>query len=82
MPLSSLPYPGHLITINYITKKILNTDITVLTCNVLHYLRGALIASSTKANAREVAPHCYKTNSNVLGWHVPPLLELNHREGF
>ena len=42
----------------------------MLTCNVLHYPRGALIAPSTKAHAGELAPHSYKTNSHVLGRSV------------
>ena len=59
------------------------TQTSLLTCNVLPYPRGALIAPSTKAHAKEVAPHRHnKTNNDVLGLRVPLLLEINHREGF
>ena len=66
------PYPCHLFTINYKYKKRKYTTQTQLSpCKVSHHSNGALIASSTKTHAIEVASQNY--NKTTMCWDSVPL---------
>ena len=82
MPHSSLPYPCHLFKINYVTKKIYNAEITVYMQCVTLSKRGSHRSFNKITFKGGCSTVINKINSIVLEWHVPPFLQINHREGF